>query len=291
MSDRGLKKVLLTGDTVGGVWTFTLDLAQGLIQQGIEVCLLTFGRRVCVAQRKEAAAIRGLEWLDSDYKLEWMDHPWSDVEQSGRWALEVAKRFKPDVVHLNTLCHGALDWNAPVVITVHSCVASWWAAVKREPLPQQWDRYRKQVEYSLECADLVTAASRVMLESINQNYGINPAQARVIPNGRRSVLYREESKHPLILAAGRLWDEGKNLRTLAQVAPLLPWPVFLAGDCRSPDGSQAVLPGCHLLGQLSTAELASWYARAAIYALPARYEPFGLSVLEDGVIGLRVGAG
>jgi glycosyltransferase involved in cell wall biosynthesis len=40
------------------------------------------------------------------------------------------------------------------------------------------------------------------------------------------------------------------------------------------------LPGAHLLGPLCGADLSGWYRRAAIYALPARYEPFGLSVLE-----------
>ena len=35
-----------------------------------------------------------------------------------------------------------------------------------------------------------------------------------------------------------------------------------------------------MLGQLPHPELAAWFAHAAIYALPARYEPFGLAVLE-----------
>jgi glycosyltransferase involved in cell wall biosynthesis len=43
--------------------------------------------------------------------------------------------------------------------------------------------------------------------------------------------------------------------------------------------------GCHLLGELNTSELSSWYARASIYVLPARYEPFGLSVLEAALSG------
>jgi glycosyltransferase involved in cell wall biosynthesis len=34
------------------------------------------------------------------------------------------------------------------------------------------------------------------------------------------------------------------------------------------------------LGSLDPLHLARWFRRAAIYALPARYEPFGLSVLE-----------
>jgi glycosyltransferase involved in cell wall biosynthesis len=39
------------------------------------------------------------------------------------------------------------------------------------------------------------------------------------------------------------------------------------------------------LGSLPPRALADWYARAAIYALPARYEPFGLTALEAGLSG------
>jgi glycosyltransferase involved in cell wall biosynthesis len=35
-----------------------------------------------------------------------------------------------------------------------------------------------------------------------------------------------------------------------------------------------------MLGELRPEVLADWMGRASIYALPARYEPFGLSVLE-----------
>jgi glycosyltransferase involved in cell wall biosynthesis len=40
-----------------------------------------------------------------------------------------------------------------------------------------------------------------------------------------------------------------------------------------------------MLGSLSRSELAAQLAQAAIYALPARYEPFGLSVLEAASSG------
>jgi glycosyltransferase involved in cell wall biosynthesis len=40
-----------------------------------------------------------------------------------------------------------------------------------------------------------------------------------------------------------------------------------------------------MLGELPPDELAEWMARASIYALPARYEPFGLSVLEAALAG------
>ena len=35
-----------------------------------------------------------------------------------------------------------------------------------------------------------------------------------------------------------------------------------------------------MIGRLSRREVVSWLWRAAIYAFPAKYEPFGLSVLE-----------
>ena len=39
------------------------------------------------------------------------------------------------------------------------------------------------------------------------------------------------------------------------------------------------------MGLLSAADLCGWYGRASIYALPARYEPFGLSALEAALSG------
>jgi glycosyltransferase involved in cell wall biosynthesis len=39
------------------------------------------------------------------------------------------------------------------------------------------------------------------------------------------------------------------------------------------------------LGRLTSHEVRTWCARASIYALPARYEPFGLSVLEAAAAG------
>src|SRR5205085_10355716 len=72
----------------------------------------------------------------------------------------------------------------------------------------------------------------------------------------------------------------KNIQLLCGAASSLPWPVFVAGDTRDPLGRGRALEGVRALGPLTSAEIAEWYARASIYALPARYEPFGLSVLE-----------
>jgi glycosyltransferase involved in cell wall biosynthesis len=135
----------------------------------------------------------------------------------------------------------------------------------------------------------VIAPTRAFLATIESLYGPLPASA-VIHNGRRADLFRAGRKEPLIVSAGRLWDAAKNIALLETVAPRLPWPVYVAGPDRvgetharknghavlSPKPSGAMLP----LGVLDESEMADWLGRAAIFALPARYEPFGLAVLE-----------
>lgn len=285
MRETEVRRVFMTGDTVGGVWTFTLELARALGDRGIEVLLATMGGEPSEDQRREAQALPNLCLTTSAYKLEWMEEPWQDVQDSGQWLLQLHKEFAPDVVHLNTYGHGALSWTAPVVVTAHSCVLSWWNAVKQEPIPHRWTRYRHEVEYSLKTADLLTVPSRAMQRTLEENYGSDLPPCRVIWNGRSAGSYRAVEKQPFVLTAGRLWDEAKNVAEVCRAAASLPWPVYLAGDERHPDGSSVQFTGCRSLGWLSPGELAGWYSRAAIYALPARYEPFGLSALEAALSG------
>jgi glycogen(starch) synthase len=52
-----------------------------------------------------------------------------------------------------------------------------------------------------------------------------------------------------------------------------------------PDGGTLTPTGVQCLGELPRDALAREFARASIYALPARYEPFGLSALEAALSG------
>ena len=276
--------ILMTADTVGGVWTYALELTRTLAAHDTQVFLATMGGPLSRAQAHEAGAISNLEVFESQYKLEWMSEPWEDTRAAGEWLLELESYLHPDIIHLNGYCHGALAWEAPVLIAGHSCVWSWWEAVKGEPAPPQWNRYRSRVRTGLQGGDLVVAPTRAMLSALERWYGPLPA-ARVIPNGRSRQGLSPGIKEDFVLSAGRVWDEAKNVAVLTGVAVYLPWPVMIAGDRRHPDGRTAPLRGAHSLGHLSAEELAPWFSRAAIYALPARYEPFGLSVLEAALAG------
>lgn len=281
---RRPRRVLLTADTVGGVWVYALELARGLARRGLEVCLAAMGGQVRRDQWQPLLATPRVELHTSTYRLEWMTDPWRDVDAAGEWLLGLEAATAPDVIHLNQFSFGALPWRAPVLVAGHSCVRSWWRAVHGAPPPASWDVYSERVRRGLAAADLVVAPSRTMLGSLEAEYG-PLARTRVVPNGRDPFRRQPGGKHPLILAAGRLWDEAKNVGLLDRVAPDLPWPVYVAGEARHPDGSVAQVPTLRALGSLPGAAVRTWLGRASIYAHPARYEPFGLSVLEAALAG------
>ena len=281
------RRILMTADTVGGVWTYALELTRALQPYGIEVLLAVMGPRLSAAQREDAHAIGNLNVFKSDYKLEWMPDCWHDVKRAGDWLLHLEDRLRPDVVHLNGYAHANLPWNSPTLVAGHSCVFSWWHSVHGDTPPSEWQRYKKEVKNGLQAADLVVTPSKAMLRALNTHYG-SIENARVIPNGRSPEHFTPDVKRPFILSAGRLWDAAKNITRVAEIARELPWPVYLAGDTQAPQQqthNQALASHCRSLGTLSEPELRRWFAAASIYALPALYEPFGYTPLEAALSG------
>ncbi|HEX3246738.1 MAG TPA: glycosyltransferase family 4 protein [Chloroflexota bacterium] len=277
-------KVLFTADAIGGVWSYALELARQLSLSGVEVALATMGSLPTADQRAEAHRIEGLTLWESRFKLEWMDDPWDDVRRAGDWLLGLQAKFRADLVHLSDYAHCALAWEVPTLVVGHSCVLSWWEAVKGESAPPAWDRYRQEVARGLRSAVLVVAPSAAMLQALERHYGPLGA-TRLIPNGRDPERFRPTRKRPLILAAGRVWDQAKNLAAVERVAPLLPWPVYIAGELESSAAVANMPKQACFLGRLETDELARWLGRCAVYVHPARYEPFGLSILEAAFAG------
>ncbi len=282
-------KLLLTADPIGGVWTFALTLCRNLQHFGVRIALATMGRELSIDQRAAVAKLSHVRLYESRYRLCWMEDPWEDVAAAGGWLLTVAEEFCPDIVHLNDIAHGSLRWPAPVLLVGHSCVLSWWQAVHGEPAPAKWKRYRTVVQESIRHADLVVAPSPAMLAALNRHYGPLPA-SRVIANGLDyppvvSPGTKAARGQDLILAAGRLWDRAKNIAQLATIAEQLDWPVCVAGEEQFADSGRTPVTGLRHLGFLTPEELADWLTRAAIFAAPSRYEPFGLSILEAARAG------
>jgi glycogen synthase len=275
-------KILMTADTLGGVWTYALQLARGLQRADTEVILATMGRLPTPEQRFEASRSANLTLCSSEFALEWMNDPWADVDRAAHWLLELESKFQPDIIHINGYAHAALPWQAPKLVACHSCVLSWWAAVNSSQAPlKEWGTYRDRVKQGLRSADFIVAPSAAMLSSIRALYGEPPCPGAVIANAVDCSLYDPGKKEPYIASAGRLWDAGKNVKALIEAGAEIAWPVYLAGEAsKNITCENNLSPNVVFLGQLPPARMAALLRCAAIYCLPARYEPFGLSVLE-----------
>jgi glycogen synthase len=274
----------MTADPIGGVWSYALELCRGLARSDIEVTLAVMGRRLTAQERAAVAAIHNANIVERDFKLEWMVDPWSEVDGAGEWLLELESAMQPSLIHLNGYAHGALRWRAPCLIVGHSCVYSWFEAVRGSPPPDAWQTYRQAVAAGLSGANAVTAPSGFMLSQLKKNYG-SFAAVEPIYNGCSAAPFLPRKKEPFIITAGRLWDPAKNIAVLEKVANKIDWPVYAAGSTAGPDGQVVRLTGVPALGHLDVETLAQWYGRASIFISPAHYEPFGLSILEAALAG------
>jgi glycogen synthase len=276
-------KMLMTADPIGGVWRYALELCDALRHYGVHVTLATLGGQPTQAQRAEVGRFPNVELRTSDFRLEWMASPWESLEAAGEWLLSLEREIQPQIVHLNHLVHADLPWRAPVLVVGHSCVLSWFTAV-HGGVPDGWQRYRENVTRSLHAARLVVAPTEAMMRCLHRHYGVL-VRHQVIPNGLDPRHFRALHKENIVLSAGRLWDAGKNVEALCGIAESVPWPIYVAGSTTSPDGASRPVTGVRFLGQLSPQALSAWYSAAPVYALPARYEPFGLTALEAALSG------
>ena len=269
----------MTADAVGGVFTYARELTSGLADEGFDVVLVVLGPAPSRAQARALGALPLASYHQLTCALEWMPDPRGDVERSGALLLEVAHEEEIDLVHLNGYAHAALAFGVPLLVCGHSCVLSWHEAVRRRPAGPEWNAYRDAVERGLREADVLVAPTQALLDDLVRLYRPS-CELQVIPNGLDAVRLRPLAREPYVLGAGRVWDEAKNLLALDRVAPSLPWRVVIAGDAADLEPTSA-----EFLGHVPAVALEHLLGHAGIYAAPARYEPFGLGVLEAGLAG------
>ena len=274
----------MTADAIGGVWNYALDLARGFAAREIETVLAILGPAPARAQLDQAATIQGLRLIDTGLPLEWTAANPAALRETGEFLAELAQELRPDIIHLNTPALAAgMPHAAPVVTTAHSCLGTWWRAVRQEALPEDFAWRVAATRCGLAAADIVVAASRSFAESLAAVYG-DDLPLEVVLNGRAATEI-ESIKRPLIFTAGRLWDEGKNIALLDRVAAVMQAPIVAAGPLTGPNGAIGYFPHLCLLGSLSESDIAPWYGAASIFASPACYEPFGLAVLQAAQAG------
>jgi glycogen(starch) synthase len=133
----------------------------------------------------------------------------------------------------------------------------------------------------LRAAGAVIAPSAAFAAQLGRAYGPD-LEIAVVHNARSPHRFRPAARRQaLVITAGRLWDEAKNIRTLDAAAE----GVVAAGPAGGPDGQQAVVEHVFALGAVDATEMRCRLARAAVFVSLAAYEPFGLAVLEAALSG------
>ena len=285
-------RVLMTTDTVGGVWTFTQELATGLLDLGCAVALVSLGREPSAEQAAWARGMvkqsKNFQFSSSPAALEWMQGNEAAYSQAAPLLLSFAETFSADVLHSNQFCFGALPLALPKIVTAHSDVLTWSDSCRTAPLEETpWlQRYRTLVSKGLDSADAVVAPTRWMLDALGQHFAL-PRERHAIPNGRTLQVPAGKPRKLQAITAGRLWDEAKGIATLRDVRS--PMPLLVAGELESESSHAPNLVGeAKLVGALPQAELLQLFTESPIYICTSRYEPFGLAPLEAALCGCAV---
>jgi glycosyltransferase involved in cell wall biosynthesis len=227
-------------------------------------------------------------------------------------------------VHFNQHYFGCLDLPVPSVVVSHSDSLSWqyyqWGAVDTH---SGWIAYRDLVRAGLRGASAVVAPTAFVAAALRTLY-VPRLPVRVIHNGADlacGVPTRPvDAARPIdAMGAGRVWDTAKNLLLLAEAAALLgeeggawhprggsrardretaarPGPpspragyrVEIAGSLSAPHGSRVEvehMQGVRFLDHISRHEFHTRLSQTRVFVAPARYEPFGLSLVEAALAG------
>lgn len=278
-----VRRILMTVDAVGGVWRYAVDAARGLQAHGVETVLLGLGPRPSEGQVQEAdqAGIR-LDWLDAP--LDWMASGPEDVQSVPAAIEDAAKRHGVDLLHLNLPSQAAgLEGGLPRLVVSHSCVHTWWRAMREGPAPSEWCWQHRAHRRGFDSSPVTLAPTTSHARALIDVYG-PIAGLRTVPNGTAMQDIRSV-KVSVVLGAGRWWDEGKNGRLLDEAAALCRWPVTMTGSLNGPQGQSFKARHARTPGPLRNSELRILMSRAAIFASPSLYEPFGLAPLEAALAG------
>lgn len=274
-------RLLMSADAVGGVWSYAIDLARAL---DADVTLAVLGPAPDAGQAAEAAAVPNLRLVETGLPLDWLSDGPAPVLIAAEALAAMARETRADLVHLNSPTLAVGGFGVPVVAVNHGCLGTWWQAVRGTPVPEALAWLPEMTARGLAAADRTVAPTRAYAEATARRYGLAAVPAAVY-NGRTEATLASAEPFDGALTIGRLWDEAKDVATLDAAAALLPVPVVAIGATRAPHGAEVVPGNLQLTGALPGAALAGWFARRPVFVSTARFEPFGLAVLEAAQAG------
>lgn len=271
-----MPRLLITADSVGGVWTHALDLARGLQALRSRVTLAVLG--------PAPAAVPGdVEVIATGLPLDWLAESPAELRAAADVLAELAARLDVDLVHLHAPAFAVAGFGRPLLGACHSCLATWWGAMRGGPMPADFAWRTALLAEGYARAGLLVAPTRAFALETQRAHAL-PRAPEVVWNGRAAGP-RARGFADFAFTAGRLWDEGKDVATLDRAAARLDAPLLAAGPLEGPNGARIALAHACALGSLDEAALRAMLARGPVFVSAAHYEPFGLAVLEAAQAG------
>jgi glycosyltransferase involved in cell wall biosynthesis len=148
--------------------------------------------------------------------------------------------------------------------------------------------------------DCVFTSSSVSARALERDFGVSPRRLRMVANGVDTELFSPDpsaARDPHeILCVGRAGDPNKGVRTLIEALAQVPAPARLTlvdddhkdNPARGWAERAGVADRVHIAGRVAVETLVGLYRRAALVAVPSRYEGFGLPAAEAMACGTPV---
>ncbi|HKJ36410.1 MAG TPA: glycosyltransferase family 4 protein [Solirubrobacterales bacterium] len=293
----------------GGLARHVRKLSEALVEQGVEVHVLTRGGEESPVEEASAGVhihrvLEPTRPRDLGEFVAWVERMNSDMLAAG---VSIGDRFSFDLVHghdwlVASACdHLARRFGAPLVTTIHAT---------EHGRHQGWvDKHPQSYIHGVESwisnrADRVIACSYYMREQISDIFDVPERRVSVIPNGidpgdlpapdvDEMARLRAEFAAPdekLVLLIGRLvYEKGFQfaLEAMPSLIERVPGTRFLVAgsgtheqELRRQADELGLMDHGSFLGWIGDDVLHSLYRIADVCVVPSLYEPFGLVALE-----------
>jgi glycosyltransferase involved in cell wall biosynthesis len=282
----GNARILITADAVGGVWSHTVELLAGLAATEFVPILAVIGPPPSADHTRELRLrVPACDVIEVGGAPEWLAPDERTAHRTAAHIGRLAENLDVDLVHLSQpSIAGSVVFSVPVVAVCHSCLKSWFDAVRGTELPADMEWRHALIRTGLKRADVCVAPSASFAATLQTVHGL-AERPHVILNGREPETITDTPGRDVAVFAGRLWDDAKNVRTLDAAAAHLPFPIEAAGAIAGPNGAAVTLTRVRQLGSLGRERMVDLFAQRPILVSPAVYEPFGLTVLEGAQAG------